>query len=81
MPNILSFLLYAEKKDRTKLEKTVIVVGATGAGKSTLIDGMVNYILDVAWEEDVRFKLIDLTDGEMEKRQDQVFSRPLQYFL
>ena len=50
-----------------------MVVGATGAGKSTLIDGMVNYILDVAWEEDVRFKLIDLTEGEMEKRQDQVF--------
>lgn len=64
-----------EKKDPTKLQKTVMVVGATGAGKSTLIDGMVNYILDVAWEEDVRFKLIDLTEGEIEKRQDQSISQ------
>ncbi|XP_070829786.1 uncharacterized protein [Chaetodon trifascialis] len=42
-----------------KPNRTIMVLGATGAGKSTLIDGLINYILGVEWKDSFRFKLID----------------------
>lgn len=46
-------------KESVKHNRTIIVLGATGAGKSTLINGFINYLLDVDWEDDFRFKLVD----------------------
>ena len=37
----------------------ILVVGQTGAGKSTQIDGILNYLLGVKWFETVRFKVVD----------------------
>jgi hypothetical protein len=38
--------------------KVIILMGATGCGKSTLINGMVNYILGVQWKDPFRFKCV-----------------------
>ncbi|XP_037837911.1 uncharacterized protein LOC112449917 [Kryptolebias marmoratus] len=46
-------------KKSTKPNRTIVVLGAAGAGKSTVISGMINYILGVKWEDSYRFKLVD----------------------
>jgi len=38
--------------------KTILLVGATGSGKSTLVDAMVNYILGVKWDDPFRFQVV-----------------------
>ncbi len=38
--------------------RTILLMGATGSGKTTLINSMVNYILDVEWDDPFRFVLI-----------------------
>ena len=39
-------------------ERVLMVVGATGAGKTTLINGMINYIFGVEWDDDFRLMLV-----------------------
>ncbi|KAJ0000911.1 hypothetical protein NQD34_005931 [Periophthalmus magnuspinnatus] len=46
------------EENTAKPTRTIMMMGATGAGKSTLIDGMINYILGVRWNDDYRFKLV-----------------------
>ena len=43
---------------KPKPEKVLMVLGATGAGKSTMINGLANYVMGVKFDDTFRFKVI-----------------------
>ena len=48
-----------------KKDKVIMIVGATGSGKTTLINSMINYVFGVEYEDKYRFKLVtDDGDGK-----------------
>ncbi|KAG2463132.1 STXA protein, partial [Polypterus senegalus] len=64
-----------------KPSKSIMVLGATDSGKSTLINGMVNYILGVQWEDDFRFKLIheETSRSQAESQMSAVTAYEMNY--
>ena len=56
-------------------EKVIMVLGATGAGKTTLINGMTNYLLGIEWGDDFRFKLIVDEDNQTASDTAQAHSQ------
>jgi hypothetical protein len=39
--------------------KTILLMGATGSGKTTMINAMINYVLGIEWEDPFRFMLVN----------------------
>jgi predicted GTPase len=42
-----------------RTSKTILLMGATGSGKTTMINAMINFILGVEWDDPLRFVLVD----------------------
>lgn len=48
-----------------------MLIGATGSGKSTLVDGIVNYVTGVNFEDPFRFTVLSLENEEI-RTENQV---------
>ncbi|XP_039537216.1 uncharacterized protein LOC120485489 [Pimephales promelas] len=56
------------RRDRNKQNKVILMVGETGAGKTTMMNTMINYILGVKFEDQ---EFYQITDEEKHKDQSQ----------
>ncbi|XP_058483099.1 uncharacterized protein LOC131458226 [Solea solea] len=61
-------------KETMRQNRTIMLLGATGSGKSTLINGIINYIVGVEWKDDFRFKLVveDQSRSQAESQTSEV---------
>lgn len=67
--------LYLGSNSSAVTEKNIMIVGATGSGKSTLINAMANYVMGVTWEDPFRFTLVNVETSEESRAGNQSISQ------
>jgi GTP-binding protein EngB required for normal cell division len=73
-PSVKRFSLGERNPMECHTSKKILLMGETGAGKTTMINAMINYVLGVEWNDDFRFKLVDekIRGGSQAHSQTQV---------
>lgn len=57
--SIIKRFSFGAAKAEKREWKTILLMGATGSGKTTMINAMINYILGVEWKDPFRFMLVN----------------------
>ena len=57
-----------DRDDNIRKWRTILLVGASNSGKTSLVNSMINCVFDVEWEDPIRFQLIDEQDNNQMDR-------------
>lgn len=78
-PSLPLYHYPGKRKDATKHYKTFLVLGATGVGKTTLMDAFVNTLSDVTYKDTWRYKLVN-EDRMLKKTQGFSMTDKITYY-